>query len=105
MIYRKLGRTGLNVGEIALGCEGFVQKPELAQQFLDAAEQAGANYIDLYTSDPAARTALGKALAGRREQFILPAHLCSVWKDGQYQRTRDLAEVRQGFAALLEELR
>ena len=43
MIYRKLGRTGLNVGEIALGCEGFVQKPELAQQFLDAAEQAGAN--------------------------------------------------------------
>ena len=34
----------------------------------------------------------------------MQAHICSVWKDGQYKRTRDLAEVRQGFGELLAEL-
>lgn len=26
MEYRKLGKTGLEIGEIALGCEGFIGK-------------------------------------------------------------------------------
>ena len=42
--------------------------------------------------------------AGGREKFVLQAHLCSVWKDGQYKRTRDMAEVREGFEDQLRRL-
>ena len=33
---------------------------------------------------------LGKALAGRRDKFVLQSHLCSIWEKGQYLRTRDI---------------
>lgn len=102
---RILGRTGLSVGEIAMGCEGFVDKDFAAVNALvDEMEAAGVNCIDLYTPDPQMRTHLGRALAGRRGRFILQGHLCTVWKDGQYKRTRDIAEVRQGFEDLLARL-
>ena len=93
-----MGRTGLNVSEIGMGCEGFVGKSyEQVKEMVDVMEAAGVNCIDLYTPDPQVRTNLGRAIEGRREKFILQAHLCSVWKDGQYQRTRVLSEVKEGF--------
>ena len=105
MNYRKLGNTGLTVSEIGLGCEGFVEgKEERARELIDAAESLGVNYIDLYTSDPDARSGLGKALRGRREKFVLQAHLCTIWEHGQYKRTRKIQEVKEGFQDLLERL-
>ena len=96
--YRELGRTGLKVSEIGMGCEGFVGKPyEQVKEMVDVMEAAGVNCIDLYTSNPQVRTDLGRAIEGRREKFVLQAHLCSVWKNGQYQRTRVLSEVKEGF--------
>ena len=105
MKYRVLGRTGLRVGEIGVGCEGFLGKtPEQVSEWLDVLEEAGANCIDLYTPDPAFRGGLGRALRGRREKFVLQAHLCSVWKDGQYKRSRDIVEVRASFEDQLRRL-
>ena len=102
---RILGRTGLSVGEIAMGCEGFVDKDFAAVNALvDEMEAAGVNCIDLYTPDPQMRTHLGRALAGRRDRFILQGHLCTVWKDGQYGRTLDLAETKFFFQDLLDRL-
>ena len=46
----------------------------------------------------------GAALQGRRDKFILQAHLCSVWKNGQYERTRKIEEVREGFEDLFTRL-
>ncbi len=98
MEYRTLGQTGLKVSEIGMGCEGFVGKSyEQVKEMVDAMEAGGVNCIDLYTPDPQVRSNLGRALEGRREKFVLQAHLCSVWKDGQYQRTRVLSEVQEGF--------
>ncbi len=105
MQYRELGNTGLKVSEIGLGCEGFSEKGcKGAKELLDAAEEAGINYFDLYASNPQVRTAVGAALAGRREKFLIQAHICSIWKDGQYKRSREMGEVQAGFEELLAQL-
>ncbi|MDO4261461.1 MAG: aldo/keto reductase [Eubacteriales bacterium] len=105
MEYRVLGRTGIRVSEIGMGCEGFVEKtPEQIREFVDQMEADGVNCIDLYSPNPDMRSGLGAALAGRRDKFVLQAHLCTVWKDGQYKRTRKLAEVREGFEDQLRRL-
>ena len=102
MNYRTLGRTGLKVSEIGMGCEGFEGKsPNQVQEFVDKMEELGINCIDLYSPNPEMRSNLGKALAGRRDKFVLQSHLCSIWENGQYLRTRDIAKVKTAFADML----
>ena len=94
MNYRELGKTGLMVGEIGIGCEGFVDHDGALAYYHDwlyqvvkvhlAQDWACIGGMDLYTPNPDMRTRLGKALRGRREKFVLQAHLCTVWKNGQY---------------------
>jgi predicted aldo/keto reductase-like oxidoreductase len=85
-----------------MGCEGFVGKSaDEVRLLVDAMERFGINCIDLYSPDPELRRNLGEALRGRREKFVLQTHLCSVWRDGQYKRTRDIDEVKAGFADAL----
>ena len=105
MEYRELGRTGIKVSVIALGCEGFVaNEGALTEQLLNAAEQGGINCIDLYAPQPEMRSHLGKWLRGRRGKFVLQAHLCTVWQEGQYKRTREIGEVKASFEDLLTRL-
>lgn len=105
MEYRELGRTGIKVSVIALGCEGFVaNEGALTEQLLNAAEQGGINCIDLYAPQPEMRSRLGKWLRGRRGKFVLQAHLCTVWQEGQYKRTREIWEVKASFEDLLTRL-
>lgn len=105
MEYRELGRTGIKVSVIALGCEGFVaNEGALTEQLLNAAEQGGINCIDLYAPQPEMRSRLGKWLRGRRGKFVLQAHLCTVWQEGQSKRTREIGEVKASFEDLLTRL-
>lgn len=100
-----LGNTGMKVGVIALGCEGMLEDEcRMTAKLIDEAEKNGVNYFDLYASDPKLHRALGAALKGRRERFLIQGHLCSVWKDGQYKRSRELNEVKEGFENQLKNL-
>lgn len=102
MNYRELGNTGLIVSEIGLGCEGFAEDEYRgAMLLLDEAESQGINYFDLYTSNPQVRGAIGEALKGRRDKFIIQSHVCSIWKDGQYKRSRKIEEVKEGVKEML----
>ena len=106
MKYRALGNTGLMVSEIGMGCEGFAEEDcAMAKKLFDRAEELGINYFDLYSPDPSMRAAVGEALSGRREKFFIQSHICSVWKDGQYKRTRNLEETKAGFRESLQLLR
>ena len=105
MQYRKLGNTGLLVSEIALGCEGFNgASDDFADALFRAALEAGVNCMDLYTPNPSVHRAVARSLRGRRENFVLQAHLCTIWQDGQYRATRQIGEVRSAFAAMLANL-
>ena len=49
MQYRTLGRTGIQVGEIGMGCEGYAGKSDAqVKELLDIMEAAGANCLDCY---------------------------------------------------------
>ena len=105
MIYRELGKTGLRVSVIGMGCEGFSEDGyAMTARLLDRAQTLGINYFDLYSPDPLLRRAVGTALRGRRDAFYIQGHLCAVWRGGQYTRTRDLSETRQGFEDMMAQL-
>lgn len=98
MEYRILGRTGLSVSAIALGCEGFMNKSEeqVCKEIAYAINK-GINFIDIYSSNPDLRSNIGAALVGSRENFIIQGHLCSTWENGQYLRTRDVEKTIAAF--------
>ena len=105
MKYRELGRTGIMAGQIGMGCEGFIDKdPAVVKEYIDAMEQLGMNTIDMYNPDPVYLQALGEALKGRREKFVLQLHIGSIWDGSQYERSRDVARVRENFPKKLRQL-
>ncbi len=105
MQYRKMGRTGMMVSEISLGCEHLQGKDyALVKTVIDAALDAGINFLDVFMSEPGVRTNIGKALAGRRENVIIQGHIGSCWVDGQYKVSRDIGECVTYFEDLLERL-
>ena len=105
MKYRELGKTGLMLSEIGLGCEGFVSADDaLSDTFFAIAVKNGVNCLDMYTPDPEAHKKIGRGIAPVRERFILQGHLCTQWRNGQYEETRKLPEVKAAFEAMLDHL-
>ena len=105
MEYRTLGRTGLSVSEVGLGCEFLQGKSyDVVKAAIDEAFANDINIFDVFMSEPQVRSDIGKAMKGRRDKAIIQGHIGSIWKDGQYGRSRDLNDVKQAFDDLLNRL-
>jgi aryl-alcohol dehydrogenase-like predicted oxidoreductase len=77
MQYRSLGRTGVQVGTLALGAMNFGAMARTGQDeataIIDAALEAGVNLIDtadMYSQGESERI-VGRAIAGRRDDIVL----------------------------------
>lgn len=102
MNYRMLGNTGIEVGEIGIGCGVFSYLDTAeSRQYMDIALDSGINYIDIYDADPKVRANIGYALKGRRERMVIQGHLGNYWLGEQYERTRDVEKTKKSFEDLL----
>ncbi len=76
MRYRPLGRSGLTVSVVGLGCNNFGGRLDLdaTRSVLDAAIDAGITLFDtadIYGGQGGAEELMGQALRGRRDSFVL----------------------------------
>ncbi len=79
--HRELGRSGLQVSVVGLGCNNFgrpgsrTASQEGTTAVIDAADDLGVTLLDtadIYGGHPGqSETYLGVALAGRRDRFVL----------------------------------
>ena len=93
------------VSEIGLGAEWLERHSyEECQAIIDRAEEKGINILDCWMSEPNVRSNIGKAIAGKRERWYIQGHIGSTWQNGQYTRTRDVAQCRIAFEDLLSRL-
>jgi len=102
MIYRDIGKTGRRCSVIGLGCENLDGKPfEQVRETVDAALEQGINILDVFMPGREVRENIAKALGSRRSQVMLQGHIGSTEKNGQYNISRDLPEVKRHFEELL----
>jgi len=82
---RKLGSTGPEVSEIALGCMSLPEDEAAASRIVDAALDSGINYFD--TADLYMRgrneELTGRALGRRRSDVILATKVGNRWTEGE----------------------
>jgi 1-deoxyxylulose-5-phosphate synthase len=113
---RRLGRTGLMVSEISLGTVelgldygirpvGQDARPEeaAAAALLNRALDAGINYIDTARAYGTSEQVIGRALHGRRGEYLLASKVSSFSKEQlppQALRERVAASVEESLRAL-----
>ncbi len=74
MEYRKLGKTGPDVGVIGLGTEHLERKQETMEDVLRTAVKAGANYVDLLYVEADYWETFGPLFRTYRDRLVLAAH-------------------------------
>lgn len=74
---------------IGLGGEHLDGRPyQFVEETVNAAQEAGINMLDLFMPGDEIRQNFGKALKGRRDQFIIQGHIGSTDINQQYDICR-----------------
>ncbi|NLV37216.1 MAG: aldo/keto reductase [Clostridiaceae bacterium] len=98
MKFRELGKTGLRVSEIGLGCEHLDGKPYAqVEATINAALEHGVNIMDVFMPGREIRENIARALGNRRKEVILQGHIGSSDIRQQYDISRDMPTVKQYF--------
>lgn len=109
MQYRNLGRTGLKVSQLCLGCMMFgdVTPEDESLAIIRAALDAGINFLDTadkYGAGASERT-VGKALAGRRDEVVLATKVgLAVDRTGPNASGLGRKHIREAVEASLKRL-
>jgi hypothetical protein len=102
VIYRQLGKTGIKVSEISLGCEHLDRKPyEKADETINAALSHGVNLLDVFMPGTEIRTNIAKVLGNRRKDVYIQGHIGASDVNQQYDISRDMPVVKKYFEELL----
>jgi predicted aldo/keto reductase-like oxidoreductase len=105
MKYTRLGRTGLDVGVIAIGTEHMRGQPrETVVSTLRTAVEQGVNYFDVIFAMPEYLDQMREGFQGSRDRLLLAAHLGSTNKGGQYYKTRTAKRCESSFLNVLRRL-
>jgi len=92
MRYRPLGRTGVQVSALGLGTNQFgrVVDEAGAKAIIDRALELGVNFIDTAESyaTGASEQLLGRAVAGRRDDFVIATKTGAGTEPGRQTRKR-----------------
>ncbi len=106
---RTLGRSGLEVSEIGLGCNNFGSRLDRdgTQAVVDAALEAGINFFDTadsYGNHGGSEKLLGKVLGKRRKNIVLATKFASPMSDEVSRRNASRRYIMQAVEASLARL-
>jgi aryl-alcohol dehydrogenase-like predicted oxidoreductase len=109
MEYRRLGRSGLEVSVIGLGGNTFGMYCDERQtaDIVSAALDSGINTIDtadVYGNRGDSETFVGKAIAGRRHDFVLMTKFASAMGEGPNIKGASRGYMRKAVEASLKRL-
>lgn len=93
MEYRKLGRSGLSVSVVGLGCNNFnwTIDEDQSKRVVDAAIEAGITFFDtanIYGRSGGSEEFLGRALGPRRKDVIVSTKFGMTMADGTHGADR-----------------
>ena len=105
-----LGRSGLSVSAVGLGCNNFGRRLDRVgtRAVIDAALDAGITFLDtadIYGGDGASERLMGEALEGRRDRVVLATKLGIALSGDSGEPRGRRAYVRRALEASLARLR
>ena len=105
-----LGRSGLAVSAVGLGCNNFGRRLDRAgtRAVIDAALDAGITFLDtadIYGGDGASERLIGEALEGRRDRVVLATKFGMALSGDTGEPRGSRAYARRALEASLERLR
>jgi aryl-alcohol dehydrogenase-like predicted oxidoreductase len=109
MEYRNLGKSGLKVSAVGVGCNNFGSRADqtAAAQVVDAAIELGVNFFDtadIYGSGGLSEQYLGKALAGKRDRVVVATKFGGEMGPGPLDKGTSRAYVMRAVEASLRRL-